>query len=256
MGEDNGVLRPVIGLTAGRDVPGRPDNLTIPRTYPDAVVAAGGVPVVVTPMHDARALRQLFSTLDGVILPGGLDVQPSAYGEPAHPTTRVDPVLDVLEFEIARWAIAEALPTLGICRGHQLINVALGGSLIQDLPSVKLHHWQREQSSTLTHALEVDGDSKFAGIFGVSSLRVNSFHHQAIDRLGRGLRAVGWSPDGVIEAIESADHPWLLAVQFHPEDLIEFHEPSQRLFRAFVEACGSSSRGGAVLPAITRPSSV
>ena len=246
MVQDGRPRRPMIGLTVARALPRRPENLSIPRTYSDAIVAAGGVPVLIPPMEDGGALRQLLSTLDGVLFPGGRDVQPSIYGESAHPTTQVDSVLDALELEVAAWALAEDVPTLGICRGQQLINVVLGGSLIQDLPAAGISgHWQAEPASEPSHPMDLAADSRLAEIVGAASLRVNSFHHQAINRLGRGLRAVGWSPDGVIEAVEGTDHPWLLAVQFHPEDLVGLHEPSRRLFRAFVETCRSSIRSDA-----------
>ena len=247
MAERGMARRPLIGIPVGRQLSSRQraddgqEYLRLRRTYPDAVVDAGGVPVLIPPMNDPVALRQLLATLDGICFPGGLDVRPSAYGESEHPTTQVDEVLDTLELQLAEWAVADELPTLGICRGHQLLNVALGGSLIQDLPSEDLPHPQspRAPRSEAAHPIEVDGDSRLAEILGATTLQVNSFHHQAVRRLGRGLRAVAWAPDGVVEGVESAEHPWLLAVQFHPEDLVGFQEPSRRLFRAFVQACAS-----------------
>ena len=130
------------------------------------------------------------------------------------------------------------MPTLGICRGQQLLNVALGGSLIQHLDD----HRQPGDRTALTQPLTVAPGSRLAEIFGSTRIEVNTMHHQAVDQLGRGLSAVAWAEDGTIEGLESTQHPWLLMVQFHPEELVDFHEPSQRLFAAFVEACRASNQ--------------
>jgi putative glutamine amidotransferase len=206
--------------------------LRLRSTYARAVEAAGGLPVLVPPFVDRDALHALLGRLDAIVFPGGLDVDPAEYGEAPHPETEVNPNLDELELAVARWAASSEVPTLGICRGQQLINVALGGSLIQHIDG----HRQGEPRSRLGHALNVAGDSRLAGILGATDLEVNTHHHQAVQRLGAGLEAVAWAPDNTVEALESRDHPWLIAVQFHPEDLVGFHAPSQRLFGALVEA--------------------
>jgi putative glutamine amidotransferase len=224
--------RPLIGVTIGPEAEGS-GYLRLRSTYPRAIEQAGGVPVLVPPLQDA-SLTDLLEKLDGLVLPGGLDVDPACYGEQRQPRTEVNAELDALELSVARWALASEVPTLGICRGQQLLNVACGGKLIQHIE----HHRQGEPRDRLTHALEVDPASRLADILG-ARLEVNTHHHQAIrpDALGHGLRPVAWSPDGIVEAVESDTHPWLLAVQFHPEDLVAFHAPSQRLFEAFVQAC-------------------
>jgi putative glutamine amidotransferase len=151
-------------------------------------------------------------------------------------------VLDELEIAVARWVVERRLPTLGICRGQQLLNVALGGSLVQDLPSEGVDtHRQQAPRHGLAHAFSVEPESRLARIFGETQFQVNSFHHQAVRAVAPSLRAVAWAPDGTIEALESAEHPWLLAVQFHPEDLVGFHQPSQRLLSALVEASSSAA---------------
>jgi putative glutamine amidotransferase len=247
--ESDAGRRPVIGIPVGRDVPAGPEYLRIRGTYSAALAAAGGVPLLIPPLADAAALRQIFELLDGVVFPGGLDVEPGHFGEEQHITTQSDEVLDELELRLAGWAVDEELPTLGLCRGQQLLNVALGGSLIQDLRSEGLEHPQSPHHgprSEVVHRLDVAPESRLAEVFGVTSFAVNSYHHQAVRRLGRGLRAVAWSPDGVIEGVESLEHPWLLAVQFHPEDLVDVHQPSRRLFRAFVGACEGRTVRGAV----------
>ena len=239
--------RPVIGITVGFDAPTQPEYLQLRHTYPDGVSGAGGAPVLV-PSMPTEGLDRLVPLLDGILLPGGLDVEPARYGEVAHPSTRPDRVLDELELRVAAWAIERALPTLGICRGQQLLNVALGGSLVQDLPCEGLAHPQAPRLGPrggLAHPVEVAPSSRLAELFGAVSFEVNSRHHQAVRRLGRGLRAVAWAPDGVVEAVESVEHPWLLGVQFHPEDLVGIHEPSRRLLEAFVTTC---SRTRAAVP--------
>lgn len=241
--------RPLVGLTIGRDLPGAPGYLRIRRTYPDAVLSAGGVPVLVPPMDDEGALRRLFHTLNALVLPGGLDVEPHHFQQQPHPSAQADPTLDRLELKVARWAAEDGLPTLGICRGQQVLNVALGGSLIQDLPSEDYRHPRSQQRTDLVHPVRVEEGSRLAHILGTTGLQVNSFHHQAVRDVAPGLKATAWSPEGVIEGLESTGHRFLLAVQFHPEDLVGFHEPSRRLFRALIEACSGEieARAGASL---------
>jgi putative glutamine amidotransferase len=237
--------RPLIGISIGlhTDRRGRV-YVQLPEAYGRAITEAGGAPVLIPPITEADALDRILGTLDGLLFPGGLDVHPQHFGEPLHPTVTFDAPLDALELKLARWAAERDVPTLGICRGQQLLNVALGGSLIQDLPSAGTAHPQSDAAirDDLAHAIDVAADSRLAAIFGATRFAVNSFHHQAVKALGRGLTAVGWSPDGVIEAVESTEHPWLLAVQFHPENLVASHEPSRRLFAAFVAACAERSR--------------
>lgn len=240
--------RPLIGISIGRYVDSRGRvYVRLPESYGLALTAAGGAPVLIPPLdpvRDTDALERIFSTLDGMLFPGGLDVHPTHFGEEMHPTVTVDEPLDGLELTLARWASDREVTTLGICRGQQLLNVALGGSLIQDLPSAGTDHPQSDASrrGDLAHPIAVEGHSRLAEVFGETTFRVNSFHHQAIQRLGRGLKAVAWSPDGVIEGVESTEHPWLLAVQFHPENLVPAHLPSKRLFESFVTACAERSR--------------
>jgi gamma-glutamyl-gamma-aminobutyrate hydrolase PuuD len=224
--------RPLIGITIATETPGSP-YLQLRASYAHAIEAAGGLPVLVPPMSP-DAISALLERLDGVVFPGGADVDPAEYGESAHPKTETNPDLDRLELAVARWAVRSDLPTLGICRGQQLLNVALGGSLIQHLDD----HRQPGDRTALTQALTLSAGSRLADIFGSTRIEVNTMHHQAVKALGRGLTAVGWATsDGTIEAVESDEHPWLMMVQFHPEELVGYHAPSQRLFAAFVDAC-------------------
>ena len=224
--------RPLIGITMATDKPGSP-YLQLRGSYAGAIESAGGLPVLIPPMPP-DAVSALLERLDGVVFPGGADVDPAEYGEPPHPKTETNADLDRLELAVARWAVRSDLPTLGICRGQQLLNVALGGTLIQHLDE----HRQPGDRTALTQTLTLSPGSRLADIFGATRVEVNTMHHQAVKTLGRGLKAVAWATsDGTIEGVESDEHPWLLMVQYHPEELVGYHAPSQRLFAAFVEAC-------------------
>jgi putative glutamine amidotransferase len=223
--------RPLIGITIGPHEEGSPYVQTR-SSYPRAIELAGGLPVLIAPV-EPDTLAPLLERLDGIVFPGGADVDPAQYGEARQPKTEVITELDRLELAVAHWAIHSEVPTLGICRGQQLLNVALGGSLIQHLDD----HRQHGDRTALTQTLTVTPGSRLAQVFGSTQLEVNTMHHQAVKQVAAGLTAVAWSTDGTIEGMESNDHPWLLMVQFHPEELVDFHAPSQRLFAAFVDAC-------------------
>ena len=224
--------RPLIGLTVGAAQ--AEDGLEYVRlrtTYIQAVEAAGGVPVLVPPLKDATAL---FKKLDGLLLPGGADVDPAFYGESMNGALTPNPELDRLELDAARWAIEHEVPMLGVCRGQQVINVALGGSLVQHMEG----HAPEGPRDWLHHGFRVEPRSQLAAVLGGTSFEVNSHHHQAIKSLGSGLVAVAWAEDGTIEGVERpSGGGWLLAVQFHPEDLVPAHAASKRLLEAFVEVC-------------------
>ena len=232
----------VIGLTMNYVDPEKMSTIQLRQTYPSAVLAAGGAPLLVPLGLDESALRQVFDLMDGLLLPGGLDVEPGQYGEMPHSTTESDPALDTAEFHLVKWGMTQQIPILGICRGQQVLNVALGGTLTQDLDSdQKPGHRQSRKipRSTVAHALRIEPGSHLADILGTTACEVNTHHHQAIKDLAPGLRATAWGPDGVIEGVEgTSNQGWLVAVQFHPEDMVAVaHEPSQRLFRSFVDAC-------------------
>ena len=231
MGSDH---RPLIGLTVGASR--ARDGLEYARlrmSYIRAVEAAGGLPILVPPLQDADAQVALLAPLHGLLLPGGGDLDPAAYGERMDGSEEPNPHLDQLELAAARWAVEHDVPTLGICRGQQVINVALGGSLVQHMAG----HAPEGPRDSLHHGLRVAPGSRLASVLGSSEMRVNSHHHQAVKRLGEGLVAVAWAEDGTIEGIERPANGWLLAVQFHPEDLVPTHDESRLLLSAFVAAC-------------------
>ncbi len=216
------------------------------RSYVHAVEDAGGVPVLIPLLGDVSALSSLLPRLDGLLLSGGMDIQPHHYGETPHAMLgEVDPKLDELELALARWAEREDVPTLGICRGHQLLNVALGGSLYQDLaaqkPSDVRHpNWDKPRN-TIAHEVRIEQNSRIAEILGTHEISANSLHHQAIKTPGRGVRITGYASDGIVEMLEVPAHQFMLGVQCHPEELYKDDPRWSRLFEAFVEACDNAS---------------
>ncbi len=212
------------------------------RSYVHAIEHAGGVPVLIPLLGDLSGLNSLLPRLDGLLLSGGIDIQPQLYGEQPHPQLgEVDAHLDALELALARWALREHIPTLGICRGHQLINVALGGSLYQDVESqcadaLRHPNWDRPRN-TKVHSVEIEADSRLAEILGTCSIEANSLHHQSVKKAGRGISITGYAPDGIVEALEVSDHPFMLGVQCHPEELYQDDSTWNRLFVAFIDAC-------------------
>jgi putative glutamine amidotransferase len=220
-------------------------ELALGLTYPDAIRRAGAVPVVIPPM-DVAGIEPLLDGLWGLCLSGGPDLHPATYGADPHPALGpTEPHLDQFEIALLRAAEARDMPVLAICRGLQVLNVSRGGTLTQDLPSERpsdVEHRQSEPGSTPTHDVTLEAGSLAAGCLGVREASVNSFHHQAVDRLGRGLRAVGWAADGVIEAIEATDRSFTVAVQWHAESMINSAEQA-RLLEAFAEVAVSYGTG-------------
>ncbi len=195
-----------------------------------AIEAAGGLPVVLPPLGDASAF---LARLDGICLSGGPDLDPEMYGAPGRhdelgPT---EPSLDAFELALARAADARGIPVLGICRGAQALNVSRGGTLHQHLPG----HRQTEPATATTHTVHVEPGSRLATLVGTAPLRVNSFHHQAVDDLGRGLLAVARAADGIVEAVEDPGPRFAVGVQWHVEGLTGF-DRHRVLFEALIAA--------------------
>jgi putative glutamine amidotransferase len=213
--------------------------------YLRSVLAAGGVPVMLSPLMGPSYAARALDGVDGLVLTGGEDMDPAWYRAAPHPKAN-PPSRERDLFELAIFAAARerALPVLGICRGIQVVNVALGGTLWQDLPSERpggVDHNPETARSERSHLVRLEPGSLTAGALGGTEIRVNSFHHQAIRDLAPKLVATGWTEDGLIEAVEGAPgQPWLLAVQWHPEEMTaEVRSPDRGLFRALVERAGS-----------------
>ncbi|MCP3951317.1 MAG: gamma-glutamyl-gamma-aminobutyrate hydrolase family protein [Desulfobacterales bacterium] len=205
------------------------EGYNIPGEYVQAVYRAGGVPLLLPPVG-AQPVDRWLEILQGLVLTGGGDIDPASYNGPPHETVyNIDPTRDSCEFALARRALERRLPTLAICRGMQVVNVLLGGTLHPHLPEAfgeKVAH-RKPPRLTTRHAVEVDKEAQIAAAMGSIRVDIVSWHHQAVDRLGAGLRPVAWSADRLIEAVELADHPNLLAVQWHPE-LSAADDPTQQ----------------------------
>jgi putative glutamine amidotransferase len=213
------------------------------QTYVHAIVRAGGVPVLIPILADPTRLRALYDSFDGLLLTGGKDIDAAHYGERLHP--KCDPVpaeRDEMELALTRWAVEEGKPLLAICRGIQVLNVALGGSLYQDIeeqiPGAGRHRWYPDYPrNRLSHQVAVVPEANLARILGTASLSVNSLHHQALKEVAPELVVVASAPDGVIEGAEVDGHPFAIGVQWHPEDLAADDVQQQRLFDALIEVC-------------------
>jgi len=240
-------MRPLIGIPCHaliRAETGRPiygNN----RAYVHAVGSAGGLPILIPMINDHKILTALLPRLDGLLLPGGIDLHPSSYGEEVHPLTEVaDLELDAFEITLASWAFEQDIPVLGICRGMQLINIVLGGTLIQDIsnqyPKSIAHSHRHLPRTHLAHHIIVEPGSRMETILGAREVRVNSLHHQAIKDAGKGVRITGHAPDGVPELIEVSGYRFVMAAQSHPEEIYSIEPAFKRLFSAFVQASSSS----------------
>jgi putative glutamine amidotransferase len=222
-----------------------PERAYVNSTYLQAVQQAGGVPVALPPQLSPASMRRLTDDLDGLLLTGGGDVDPALFDEAPHATLYdVAPSRDTLETAVLHLALERGRPVLAVCRGLQVLNVALGGSLYQDVgadPGTQIPHSQKEPRDQPTHKVTVTPGSRLAETLGADELEVNSMHHQAIRRLGRGLTAVAWAPDQLVEGAELDDPArFVLGVQWHPEELVGHSEPARRLFAALVAAARKS----------------
>ncbi len=240
---------PLIALsTTTATVDGRP-RVRVNKPYADALRRAGALPVAVPPMDPENAAA-LLERVDGLVLTGGEDVEARLYGEAPHPRAEApDPERDRWEAALVRAARTHRLPTLAICRGMQIANVAFGGTLVQDIASERPgaeKHGREDARAARVHAVHVEAGTRLARVLGVESLTVNSLHHQAVDRHGSGLRIVARAGDGIVEAVEWADDDWwMLGVQWHPEELDRSPEGWDRmLFDRFVSAVTASGASG------------
>ena len=238
-----GMKKPLIGI--GSDVAqkqGERDRAFVYTTYIESLKRAGAVPVIIPPQPENVA--DVLDELDGLLLAGGDDCDPSEYGEEKHPSCEpMDPRRQQNDVGLAKLARERGVPTLGICLGVQVMNVAGGGTLIQDFDSAvdtEIDH-ASEPSDRHRHDVHIDAATKLGRILGARELNVNSSHHQAVGRVAEGLRVTAQAPDGVIEGLEDASHPFYVGVQWHPEDMPG--EPSATaIFGAFVDAARKHAR--------------
>jgi putative glutamine amidotransferase len=241
-------FRPIVAVSAAVRIESDVSVARLRTTYLAALENAQLVPIVAAPLRDPSAAEALIGRVDGLVLTGGADVNPALYGEEPHPMLgALSDIRDEWEVTLVHAARRNNIPLLAICRGAQILNVALGGSLIQDLPSQHpgdINHDPDKPRNTRTHSVELPAETRLARAVGLTNFDVNSVHHQSIDRVADDLRVVAIAPDGVIEGIESsADSAWwCVGVQWHPEDLIQATESWDRdIFAAFAKAVVASS---------------
>lgn len=244
--------RPVIGIptqtlqSIDRIPEDLPESWVMNQRYFHACTSVGAIPWMVPLLDDdVETLRAIYDRLDGIFLPGGVDMDPASYGSERHDLCgRTDPPRDRVEVLFARWALEDGKPLLGVCRGMQVVNVAAGGTLVQDCAalypgSIKHDYFPGAGFARdyLAHAIRVADGSRLHDAFGAGEVLVNSMHHQGLGELGEGLVATAWASDGLVEAVESArDDHFLVGVQWHPEMLIDTDRGTRRLFEEFIEA--------------------
>lgn len=235
---------PLVALTATtKEIDGMM-RVRLNEAYVDAARAAGLTPLVLPPLQ-ANELEGVVAAVAGVILTGGEDVDPAAYGAPRHPKTqRPHSRRDECELALVRLAHEKRIPTLAICRGIQVVNVALGGTLVQDIPTEcpsAIDHDQSAERAMRVHDVTIQKDSKLATAVGSTRISVNSSHHQSLARVADGLRVTATSPDGIIEGTEwDRDDWWMLGVQWHPEELVgDARDWDRGLFSAFARRLGA-----------------
>jgi putative glutamine amidotransferase len=243
--------RPLIGVPTGREKSQRFFGLPLyimNQTYVRILENLGALPVMIPLQMSEATLRGIFERLDGLLLPGGEDIDPSNYGEERHPQLgSTDGERDRTELLMTRWAIEEGMPLLGVCRGVQVINVACGGSLFQDLTSqcgeLNKHDYfpPTYERFRISHQVAIEPDSRLARTLGAVH-EVNSMHHQGISTLGRGLRVVAIAEDGLAEAVEVPELPFVVGVQWHPEELAKTDQHSAGLVHNFIEVASSDWR--------------
>lgn len=231
--------RPLIGITIGYN-PKDPEIFWLRDDYVRAVETAGGLPLVLAPGFPGDA-AELLDRVDGLVLTGGADVGPQLYGEPTHPTViQVLPARDAFELALTHEALERDLPILAICRGHQVLNVATGGTLIQDIPSQlegTVDHDPEGERWHPAHGVRILPGTRLREILGKDDVAVNSFHHQAVKDVGEGLVVSALSEeDGVVEGLERPASRFVLGVQWHPEAFWDRPETFQPLFEALVRA--------------------
>lgn len=230
--------RPIIGISCSAR------TTDANRPYVEAIELAGGAPLLIPPLGDEASWRAMYERSDALLLPGGGDINPEHYGEKELCRVRHrNDLRDNLELTLARWAFQDGLPILAICRGLQVLNVALEGTLYQDigsqLPRAREHDWHGQSRDHLAHEIEIEPHTYLGEIFGASRIRVNSRHHQAVKDVAPDLSVSAKAPDDMIEALEGPGPAFVVAVQFHPENLMRNDQRMQRLFGSFVEAASA-----------------
>jgi len=228
-------MKPLIGVTSSYNTAEK--NYTLPDSYVNAVERAGGTPILLPPTMEADTARHL-QLVDAIVLTGGVDVDPFLYGDlPIPQQGAIDPLRDAYELKLTRQALEQGKPILAICRGCQVLNVAAGGTLYQDLNvQVKgsMKHNQQAPTWYGSHTADLKEGSRLHGVYGKEKVAVNSFHHQGIKNCAPGFTETAWANDGVVEGMEYEGKPWVVGVQWHPERMIDGEH--LKIFQAFIKA--------------------
>jgi putative glutamine amidotransferase len=231
-------LRPIIGITASIEG----SSIQVNRDNSDAVYQSGGLPLVIPYTTDLTVLQQTIGLIDGLLLSGGGDINPMLFGEEPHRRLgSINQERDDLEISLIRLMLDENKPILGICRGSQILNIAAGGNMYQDiyaqLDGEILQHSQQASREHTSHYVHIKPGTKLHELLGHSKIKVNSFHHQAVKDMAPGFHVSGIASDGVIEAFESSQHNFVFGIQWHPENLYRVDKLARCLFHSFIAAC-------------------
>lgn len=233
--------KPIIGILCDIDKDAKKDSprYFVKSNYVSAIREAGGVPLIIPPLKDENDLTKSLNLIDGLLIPGGDDIDPKYFNEKPHPSiTLTDPEIMEFQLEFCRKAIGKDLPVFGICAGHQIINIACGGNIYQDIPSqysnpIK-HKRDEDEKQDPTHNIKIERSTKLYNIFQKDEILVNSTHHQALRDIAEGFIVTARSEDEIIEAIESKKHNFVIGVQWHPENLYKEDKLFLKLFEQMV----------------------
>ena len=238
--------KPIIGILCGVDKEEKEDHplYFVKSNYVSAIKEAGGIPFLIAPVKDKDDLTKLLRIIDGLLIPGGDDIDPKYFHEEPHPSiVLTDSEVMQFQIEFCRLALEKDLPVFGICAGHQIINITCGGNIYQDIPSqysnpdsIPVRHKKDEkEKEDVFHAVQIEKDTKLSDILQTDTLTVNSTHHQALKDIADGFFVTSRSEDGIIEAFESRNHRYVMGVQWHPEDLYKENKIFIKLFERLVD---------------------
>ncbi|MFW5998713.1 MAG: gamma-glutamyl-gamma-aminobutyrate hydrolase family protein [Bacillota bacterium] len=227
----------IIGISCGFNNV-KEENIILHNSYIETIKKAGGIPVLLPPHLEEQNLKIFKEKLDGVLLSGGGDIDPQVFNqEPEYNMRRIDPVRDKFELKLTEWLLQTDIPLLAICRGIQILNIVCGGSIIQHLESPCIKHNQNAPRWYPTHKISLKKGSWLEKIYEKNEIKVNSFHHQAIDKLGEDLDITARTDDGIIEGVEYREHPFAVGVQWHPERMYDNSYEQKLLFEQFIKMC-------------------
>ncbi len=236
-------MKPVIGVTASTV---DDECSRVLHSYIAAIEENGGIPILFPYVKGQDVLDAYLSLCDGVLFTGGVDIDPHRYGASAHPQSGpFQPFRDAYEFSFAQKVLSSDKPIMAICRGAQLLNIALGGTLWQDIPSefeTEILHRQSEPKTSPSHGVEIIENTPLASLLSKTRMCGNSFHHQALKDLGRGLSVMAHAADGIVEAVYATDRPYLRAYQWHPERLYAIDADNRKLFTDFIDAARRNAK--------------